>query len=198
MDQLSEACALWQTGVNTGSSAIRAGARAITGIPHYFDADWLADHEQTARENPEVMDAARILLAAVAGSNPKRADASTWRKASGLSPKAFAGRGVKKKQAEDEQIREQLKTKTISMPLWGVSLDEDVARSFGKGDLGFLFQIEGAFRGVAAWKESGEQKDQYEIITGGNYTVEDCHEEGSATIVILRESPIPIVLPTGD
>ena len=195
MDQLAEACALWQSGVNTGSSAIRAGAREMTGIPHYFKADWLAEHEQTARENPEVMNAARVLLAAVAASNPERADASTWRKASGLSPKAFAGRGVKKKQAEDEQIRDQLKTKTISMPLWGVSLDEEVARSFGKGDLGFLFQIEGSFRGVAAWKESGEQEDQYEIITGGHYTVKHCRREGSATIVILSESPQPIRLP---
>lgn len=40
--QLSAACALWQSGRNTGSSPLRAAARILASTPHYFEADSFA------------------------------------------------------------------------------------------------------------------------------------------------------------
>lgn len=194
---LKQACTLWQSGRDTGSSAIRAGARELTGLPHYFQATYLNDHLKKALSSSEVMDAARTLMNAVAESDPERATASEWREAHQLTPGTFAGRGIEKKDAEkeDEQIRAKLETGKFSMPLWGVSLDEKTAREFGNGNLGFVFQIEGPFRGVAAWDQSGIKENEYEIITGGHYAVLNVSEESNATVVTLRETSDPIPVP---
>ena len=53
---------------------------------------------------------------------------------------------------QDLQILEVLRSGEITMPLWGVSLDRNVAQRYGTR---FLFLLEGPFRGIAAWRESG-------------------------------------------
>ena len=106
---------------------------------------------------------------------------------------AFAGRGIKEKcgENEDAQILEALQGGTLTMQLWGVSLSRTVAESFGQR---FLFMIDGPFQGVAAWRESGIEAEQEEIITGGTYEVVDMNPaDGSAPcVVLLRQvGPIP-------
>jgi len=49
------------------------------------------------------------------------------------------------------------------MPLWGISLSKRVARDYGAR---FLLELDGPFRGIAAWLESGEEQADREIITG--------------------------------
>jgi hypothetical protein len=112
----------------------------------------------------------------------------------------FAGRGVAKKDGQDEdaQIWVELETGEISMPLWGVSLDETTARQYGGGNLGFLFEIEGPFRGVAAWEHSGIKRAEYEIITGGNYTVHDIRQHTDAIVVTLQEKADSIAILPAD
>ncbi len=81
----------------------------------------------------------------------------------------YAGRGLESKGPElDDQIVRSLETGEVKMPLWGVSLDPEVAASYGNR---FSLRIEGPFHGAAAWTHSGMKAAEREIITGGHYEV---------------------------
>lgn len=95
----------------------------------------------------------------------------------------FAGRGLAA-QREDHQICAALDGDEIAMPLWGVSLDKEVALAYGSR---FLLEITGSFHGVAAWRESGIKADDRELITGGRYAVENVEERAGTTHAALRE-----------
>ena len=56
---LAEACTLWQGGRDVGSSPIRAAARVLSGVDHYFHADFITAYNQQARTTPEVLAAGR-------------------------------------------------------------------------------------------------------------------------------------------
>lgn len=96
----------------------------------------------------------------------------------GLPSRGFAGRGLKPNGSNDAQILRNLSTGEIAMPLWGVSLDRDVAGSFGAG---FLFEIVGPFPAIAAWTHSGIKAEEQELIAGGRYRVESIESVGETT-----------------
>src|SRR3954453_18819633 len=156
MSRLSDACTMWQSGRDGGSSRVRAAARVLTGIPHYFTADFIAAQESAARDDPRAIAAARVLLGAVGDSDARTA--AQWRQACSLPAGHFAGRGLDTK-PQDDEIEAVLDSGAITMPLWGVSLDADVASGFGRR---FLFVLEGPFHGVAAWVHSGLEEAQRE------------------------------------
>src|SRR4051812_29459876 len=54
-DALAEACRLWQGGQNVGSSPIRGAARVLSGVRHYFRADFITEYDRQARTTPEVL-----------------------------------------------------------------------------------------------------------------------------------------------
>jgi len=178
---LKEACAVWQTGRDGGSSRLRGAARVLTRVPHYFEAPYITEHERQARSDEATLERARLLMSAVASSRARTA--SEWCASFGLPDPGFAGRGLASK-AVDEVIRDALETGEITMPLWGVSLDIEKAREYGDK---FLFELHGLFRGVAAWVESGGKEDEREIITGGRYEVGPLREHGVTIHVPLRE-----------
>lgn len=180
---LAEACRVWQSGRDGGSSRLRGAARVLTGIDHYFQSAFISDHEREAQADPRTMAHGRTLLEAVAASTSRDADA--WCAHTSLPPSGFAGRGLKPK-PDDDQIVAALTTGEITMPLWGVSLNRAVAESFGTR---FLLEIEGPFQGVAAWIESGVETEQKELITGGRYEVvtQRTDDGGIGTHVTLRQ-----------
>ncbi|MGY1834348.1 HD domain-containing protein [Blastococcus sp. SYSU DS0510] len=151
-DDLAEACTLWQGGRDVGSSPVRAAARVLSGVDHYFRADFISDYNRQARTTPEALAAGVALLRAV-NAAPHR-DANGWSDAVGLPAGGFAGRGITSKPDEDPQIEWRLSTGRIEMPLWGVSLSPDVAAGFGTR---FLFELVGDFPAVPAWVHSGDQ-----------------------------------------
>ena len=61
------------------------------------------------------------------------------------------------------------------MPLWGVSLEREVAETYGTS---ILFILEAPFHGVAAWRYSGVKDAEQELITGGRYEVLDISPDG--------------------
>lgn len=180
-DALAEGCTLWQGGRDVGSSPIRGAARVLSGVRHYFYADFIAAYDQQARTTPEVLTAGLNLLRAV-NSAPHR-DADAWCAAVGLPGSSFAGRGISSKPAEDPQIEKQLRSGQIEMPLWGVSLSPTVAADFGTR---FLFELDGAFPAVPAWVHSGIKSDEQELVTGGRYRVLSQEERDGTTVVRLR------------
>ncbi len=164
---LAAACTSWQSGRDGGSTLLRAAARALTGIPHYFTAAFITEKEEEARGNPAALQRAATLLHAIADAPLLTAD--QWAERHGVDPANFAGRGLGRKQTEDEQIARQLRGGVIDMPLWGVSLDPAVAQRFGTSDSRWIFQIEGPFPAVAAWSASGIKPEERELICGGRY-----------------------------
>lgn len=185
VDELAEACATWQGGRDFGSSLLRAAARVLVDRPHYFRAAFITDLERTARSNPTALGQAATLLRAVNASRPLTAD--QWSTEVGLPTTGFAGRGLAPKLAEDDQIRTALKEGRITMPLWGVSLDVDVARSYGGDEAPrWIFEIVGEFRAVPAWTHSGVKDDERELICGGQYDVLSMADEGPTTRVRLE------------
>lgn len=52
-----------------GSSPIRAAARDLTGISHYFQADFITRYEEEAHDDPVTTARARVLLEAPAPSS---------------------------------------------------------------------------------------------------------------------------------
>ncbi|MDQ3053634.1 MAG: hypothetical protein M3R66_07350 [Actinomycetota bacterium] len=176
METLAKACELWQTGQVLGSSLLRGAARVITGVPHYFSADFITGYEDEARKNADALRYGQSLLDAIAACEPRDADA--WGIAVGLPSGGFAGRGLKPNGSNDAQILSNLSTGEIFMPLWGVSLDRDVAGSFGAG---FLFEIVGPFPAIAAWIHSGIKAEEQELIAGGRYRVESIESVGGTT-----------------
>jgi hypothetical protein len=152
----------------------------LTGIDHYFRADFIAGQEQSARTNPDALHAAVALLRGV-NSAPRR-DADGWYEVAGLSRPAYIGRGIASKPVDDQILR-QLKRGSLTMPLWGVSLSRQVAEGFGTR---FLFEIVGSFPAVPAWLASGIKDDEQELITGGEYRVLSMVEDGGTTHVRLQ------------
>src|SRR4051812_11082569 len=51
-DALGHACRLWQGGQNVGSSPVRGAARVLSGVNHYFRADFIDDYNREARKSP--------------------------------------------------------------------------------------------------------------------------------------------------
>jgi hypothetical protein len=51
-DALTEACTLWQGGRDVGSSPVRGAARVLSGVRHYFHADFITAYNQQARTTP--------------------------------------------------------------------------------------------------------------------------------------------------
>lgn len=178
-EALRDACRAWQDGRDGGSSPIRAAARVLTGTKHYFDAPFITKYETDAAADDLTMTRARTLLAALAAS-PSR-DANEWGRSTGFSS-GWVGRGIKAG-AQDPQIMETLKTGTIAMPLWGLSLDRDVALSFGSA---FLFELTGPFPAIAAWKASEHKDHERELIAGGQYAVTRIDETSDGAFVRLQ------------
>ena len=180
---LAAACTSWQSGRDGGSTLLRAAARALTGIPHYFTAAFITEKEEEARGNPVTLHSGD-LHHAIADAPLLTAD--QWAERHGVDPANFAGRGLGRKQTEDEQIARQLRGGVIDMPLWGVSLDPAVAQHFGTSDSRWIFQIEGPFPAVAAWSASGIKPEERELICGGRYRVVSQDDEDGVTRVRLR------------
>jgi hypothetical protein len=180
-DALIEACTLWQGGRDVGSSPVRAAARVLSGVRHYFRADFIDDYNREARKSPDVLAAGIALLRAV-NAAPHR-DADAWAASVGLPAGGFAGRGIKSKPDEDPQIEKRLATGQIEMPLWGVSLSPEVAAGFGTR---FLFELVGDFPAVPAWKHSGIKDFEQELVTGGRYRVLSQEERDGTTHVRLE------------
>ncbi|SDP11368.1 hypothetical protein SAMN05660199_03184 [Klenkia soli] len=178
---LGEACSLWQSGQDVGSSLIRAGARVLTGVPHYVQASYIAAHEEKAKERPDALAAARTLLDAVAGADQR--DAAGWARVASLPAGDFAGRGLKSEAEKDAQIESVIDSGTIRMPLWGLSLDRAVTEQYGGR---FLFEVIGPFPAVPAWLASGVVPEEAELITGGDYAVVDVERAEGRTTARLR------------
>ena len=176
---LSSTCRRWQSGRDGGSSLLRGAARVLTRVPHYFSAPYISEFECQALNDRVALGQADLLLKAIRDGER----ATAW---PGLPASSFAGRGIesKVKYWEDQQILDQLATRSITMPLWGVSVSRRVAEGYGDR---FLFIIDGPFRGIAATSHSGELPEQQEVITGGTYTVLEQRDEGHTTVVTLRE-----------
>jgi hypothetical protein len=181
MSELGEACEMWQSGRDDGSSRLRAAARILTRVPHYFAADFITAQESAARQDQQAMAYAGVLLRNVRAS--AALTAAQWRQACWLATGCYAGRGLKCK-PQDDQIEAVLDSGVITMPLWGVSLDERVAAGFGTR---FLFRLDGPFHGVAAWLHSGVEEGQREIITGGRYRITALERNGTTTTATLQE-----------
>lgn len=179
--QLAEACSRWQSGRDGGSSRLRGAARALTGIPHYFQADFISSYERAARADPEAMLQAATLLRAVAAAEPL--DADGWSGRAGLPARGFAGRGLQENPKGEPEILRAMESGTITMPLWGLSLDPAVAASYGTR---FRFELKGIFPAIAAWSHSNEKHHEQEIIAGGAYRVLGTVQDGATTVVHLR------------
>lgn len=161
---LVDACTAWQGGRDGGSSPIRAAARVLTQTKHYFESDFIAEYERDASASQTTMTHARTLLDALAVA-PVR-DAAGWGRSTGTDS-AWVGRGIKTA-PQDAEITTALRSGSISMPLWGLSLDREVALSFGNA---FLFELIGPFPAIAAWTASLIKDDERELIAGGRYSV---------------------------
>jgi hypothetical protein len=159
----------------------------LTQVPHYFAADYVREYERQAAEDRSAIEQARLLMRVIAGGKAKRDN--EWQMSLGIPGPPFAGRGIKPK-SEDPQILRDIARGILSMPLWGFSLNEAVARSYGTR---FLFRLEGPFHGLAAWKVTAEQSDDAEIIASGIYSVVT-ENHGDTTLVTLRETgQVPLV-----
>ncbi|WP_147447606.1 hypothetical protein [Solirubrobacter pauli] len=75
-DALADACCAWQDNRDAGSTPIRAAAHRALGVPHYFTADWLHVVENQAASDARTMKRARVLMQALADSQPT--DAAGW------------------------------------------------------------------------------------------------------------------------
>ena len=191
MDSLQDACAIWQGGMEGGSSPIRAAARNLTGVRHYFTADFITTYEHEARTNERTTSRARVLLEALATS-PLRTSAE-WADAHGIDSD-WVGRGIKKG-AQDPQILETLATGELTMPLWGASFDPEVARAYGDR---ITFVLQGPFPAVPAWLHSGIVAEELELICGGRYQiVEPIDRDADHIAVHLRFVELtPLATPT--
>lgn len=137
----------------------------LTGIRHYFDADFITAHENAAREDPVALRDADAILQALASSPVLTA--SQWSARMGLPDDDFAGRGLRSA-PQDEDIERRLSTGWIDMPLWGLSLNRAVTEQYGGR---FLLQVVGPFPAVPAWLASGVKAEEQELISGGRYRV---------------------------
>ncbi|MGB8020425.1 MAG: hypothetical protein WCF04_04290 [Candidatus Nanopelagicales bacterium] len=189
---LAAACSQWQSGRDGGSSRLRGAARVLTGIPHYFAADFITEHERAARDDVEMMRRGASLLRALAASELR--DAGGWNAHAGLPARGFAGRGISAKPDVEAEILAAIASGHLDMPLWGLSLDHEVTVQYGGR---FRFEVEGPFPAVAAWLESSEKPQEQELIAGGRYRVLGTHDEdpltGDRQVTVVRlafESPL--------
>lgn len=186
---LEEACARWQSGRDGGSSLLRGAARVLTGVPHYFQAGFIADYEEKARSDEQGTACAKTLLAAVAASEHR--DPDGWAEVLEVPAGGFCGRGLSAKPDQDPQIERQLAAGWIDMPLWGVSLSRRVADSYGTR---FLLQLVGPFPAVPSWRHSQIKSEELELITGGHYVVVDIERPvpSQARVLIRWDGPLPV------
>ncbi|MCR2784140.1 MULTISPECIES: hypothetical protein [unclassified Microbacterium] len=78
------------------------------------------------------------------------------------------------------------------MPLWGLSLDREVAKSFGNA---FLFEVVGPFPAIPAWAESGIKGDERELIAGGRYSIARIEEaNGGAPVELYFVEVVPLAM----
>lgn len=176
---IEEACTAWQGGRDIGSSPIRGGARVLTGVRHYFDADFIRKFDTDAAENELTLAYALTLLEAV--NRAPALDAAGWARNTGVTA-TWCGRGIASGQ-QDDQIVASLSSGSITMPLWGLSLDRKVAESYGTR---FLFQLTGPFPAVPVWVHSGIKAHERELVAGGRYEVLSVIDEGATSMVDLR------------
>jgi len=183
-EPLADACEVWQSGRDGGSTPLRAGARVLSGVPHYFSAAFIDDLDQAARRDPVCLERARTLLDAVAAADQLEVD--DWRVVSGVPGSGPASRGIAPKSGIDEQIHRLVTTpgNVLRMPLWGFSLSAEVAQSFGGR---FLFRLTGRFSALPAWIHSGIKADEQEMIGGGDYRVNGTHQDGQTLVVDLEQ-----------
>lgn len=177
---LQQACEFWQSG-QANSSLLRGAARALTGVPHYFEAEFITNLEEQARNDATALERARTLMDALELSDAL--DATGWATESSVVVQNFAGRGLAAKGSTDRQIEDRLDSGRIDMPLWGVTLDRKVTEEFGSR---FLLEIVGPFPAVVAWMESGIKSEEQELITGGCYEVAEVGRTDSTTHAKLR------------
>ena len=190
---LAEACAAWQQH-RDASSRIRAAARVITGVPHYFQADFITELEGQARADHATLLHASTLMTTLAKATPRTVE--EWRAETGTTGAGLAARGIAAKPAEsgiDAEIERAVTRPgaTLNMPLWGFSLSEDVARGFGDR---FLFRLQGKFSALPAWLYSGTKDGEQEMIGGGGYRVLGARQEGETLVVDLRQLAVPMYL----
>lgn len=196
-NDLSDACRMWQGGRNVGSSLLRAAARRVTGVPHYFSAPYIDGYDVEAAGRPDAQAAARILLDSI--------EQRPWTSIEdlahevGWAGEAVAERGIESRATfeEDEQIARLVTAPgaVISMPLWGFSMDRDVARSYGER---FVFRLTGPMVGIPAWVHSGIKAEEAEVIASGTYAVEQIIDESGTTVVELRQIDRIAILDHGD
>ena len=190
-DALAEACTAWQEH-RDASSLIRAAARVISGVPHYFQADFITHLEQQARGDHGALVHASTLMTTLAKAAPRTVE--EWRTQTGVDGSGCAARGIAAKPAAsgiDAEIERAVTRPgaTLNMPLWGFSLSEDVARTFGDR---FLFRLQGRFSALPAWVHSGRKDGELEMIGGGGYRVLGTRTEGDTLIVDLKQLAVPM------
>jgi len=189
-ESLAVACAFWQAGRDGGSSLLRAAARVITGVPHYFCDNYIHEYETRARRDPVALAYACTLLNAVTTSS--LFVASHWATRGGLVVQDFAGRGLASNAGNDAQIEQRLDDGVIDMPLWGVTLDREVTQNYGSR---FLLEIVEPFPAVPAWLNSKIKSEEQELVTGGHYQVVQVDRSAGHTHARLRwTSPVDPVL----
>lgn len=189
---LASACEFWQSG-RDGSSLLRGAARVLTGIPHYFSADFIDAYDRAALADAGVLAKARVIISAVQSAAQCTAD--QWRSQLSVPGTGAASRGIASKAGADQQIEALLAQPNphITMPLWGFSLSADTALSFGSR---FVFRLHGPFQAVAAWVHSGIKPDELELIGSGRYRVHGTERVGETVVVDLQQvAPVAVIEP---
>ena len=183
---LADACAAWQGGRGGGSSPIRAAARNLTGVKHYFASDFITRYEDQARGDIVTTRRAAVLLDELERCQLR--DAAEWGRVLGVDSE-WVGRGIVSG-PQDDQILAALQTGTISMPLWGASLDRRVAEMYGSR---FVFVLEGPFAAVPAWVHSRIKPEEQELICSGRYSVVGLADvaEDRTLVRLAFESTVP-------
>jgi len=115
---LRDACEVWQSGRDGGSTPIRAAARLPTRTEHYFRADFIIDAEQKARGDERTLARAGALLDELA--NRPIEGAARWAAALSVDSE-WVGQGIRGG-PQDDQILSALESGVLEMPLWGMSV----------------------------------------------------------------------------
>lgn len=186
-NDLGDACEVWQSGRDGGSTPLRAAARILSSIPHYFSAPFITALDDKARGDEVGLARAAVLMAAVSKST--RLTAEGWRQTLGVSGSGHASRGIAAK-SDDPLVDQQIEDLVTSpgaelvMPLWGFSLSEDIAVGYGSR---FLFRLVGEFHAVPAWVHSGILPEEQELIGSGRYAVVATHLMSDTLVVDLEQ-----------
>ena len=162
----------------------------LTGIPHYFDSDFITGYDDSARDDVTLLEMGRALLQAVASYGVR--DVGHYAEVLHYSGQASPSRGIKKKDpVEDDQIDRIVRRPgaVLAMPLWGFSLDPLKAREYGTR---FIFHLEGPFPGVALSLLTGDKQDEFEVVGGGSYAVTRVRDDAETTNVYLRQAYVSL------